>query len=76
MNKECLDFFKEKFPEHSLQVSDVENTPSYIMFTIESKGPILCITLKFLKTKPEMEIELIKRQNVKGIGGTKKYKRY
>uniref|UniRef100_A0A6C0B9L9 Uncharacterized protein n=1 Tax=viral metagenome TaxID=1070528 RepID=A0A6C0B9L9_9ZZZZ len=66
MDKECLDFFKERFPEHRLQVSNVVNTSSYIMFTIESIGPILCITLKFLKTKPEMEIDLVMKCSLTG----------
>jgi len=69
MDRECLDFFKQRFPSHSLQLSNSNNTVNYVMFTIESKGikaPKLCITLKFFKTKPEMEIELVMKCSITG----------
>ena len=73
MDKECLAFFKAKFPEQveSLRLSTINDTENYISFIIENPGIVsnyghTCIRLKFSKRESLMSIELVKKCSLAG----------
>ena len=69
MERECLEFFKQRTKDETLELFNIKNKTAYLEFTIQNPGSSYghtCVTLRIYRNLSLMIIELVRKCSLTG----------